>query len=122
MTNSKKTLVIGASPNPARYGHKAVKRLLKYGIDVIAIGKRETDIDSVKVVKGTPNIKGLHTVTLYVGPENQEEYLDYLISLKPQRIIFNPGTYNRKLEKMAIEAKIETIEDCTLIMLDMGDY
>ena len=122
MTNSKKTLVIGASPNPARYGHKAVKRLLKHGIEVIAIGKRETEIETVKVIKGIPYVKALHTVTLYIGPDNQEEYLDYLISLKPQRIIFNPGTYNRKLEKMANEAGIETIEDCTLIMLDMGDY
>lgn len=120
--SNKKTLVIGASPNPVRYGHKAVKRLLSNDIEVVAIGKRETEIDGIKVIKGTPYIDGIHTVTLYIGPDNQSEYLDYLISLKPKRIIFNPGTYNRKLEKLAHEAGIETIEDCTLIMLDMGDY
>lgn len=120
--SNKKTLVIGASPNPVRYGHKAVKRLLSNDIEVIAIGKRETEIQGIKVIKGTPYIDDIHTVTLYVGPDNQTEYLDYLISLKPKRIIFNPGTYNRKLEKMAHEAGIETVEDCTLIMLDMGDY
>jgi len=119
---SKKTLVIGASPNPARYGHKAVKRLRSFGIEVVAIGKRETEIEDVAVVKEKPPVDNLHTVTLYVGPENQEEYLNYLISLKPKRIIFNPGTYNPKLEKMAKKAGIDTIEDCTLVMLDMNEY
>ena len=118
----KKTLVLGASPNPLRYSHKAVKRLLEHDIEVVAIGKRKTDILGVQVMTGTPPASGIHTVTLYVGPDNQKEYLDYIISLKPARIIFNPGTYNKKLEEMAEKAGIETIEDCTLIMLDSDDY
>ncbi len=120
--NSNKTLVMGASPNPSRYSNKAIKRLLANNIEVVAIGKRETEIHGIHVIKGMPQLKDIHTVTLYLGPDNQEEYLDYLISLNPKRIIFNPGTYNRKLEKMASQAGIETIEDCTLIMLDMGDF
>ncbi len=120
--NNKKTLVIGASQNPMRYSHKAVKRLLKYNVEVCAIGKRETEIEEVKVYKGTPKFENIHTVTLYLNPDNQEEYLDYILSLKPRRIIFNPGTYNRKLDDMAREAGIETIEDCTLVMLDMDEY
>ncbi len=118
----KKTLVMGASPKPARYSNKAIKRLLANGIEVVAIGKRETEVHGIPVIKGMPFIAGIHTVTLYLGPANQKEYLDYFISLKPKRIIFNPGTYNRVLEKMASEAGIETVEDCTLIMLDIGDF
>ncbi len=118
----KKTLVLGASPNPLRYSHKAVKRLRAHDVEVVAVGRRETTIEDVPVQKGKPRIESLHTVTLYLGPGNQEEYLDYIISLKPRRIIFNPGTYNRKLEDLARENGIETIEDCTLIMLDMGEY
>jgi uncharacterized protein len=114
--------VIGASPNPLRYGHKAVKRLVSYGYEVVAIGKRETEIEGVAVVKGKPHIDNLHTITLYLNADNQEDYLNYMISLKPRRIIFNPGTYNRKLEKMAGEAGIEVVEDCTLIMLDSESY
>lgn len=119
---NKKTLVMGASPNPARYSNKAIKRLLTNDIEVVAIGKRETEVHGVPVIKGMPFLSGVHTITLYLGPDNQEEYLNYLISLKPKRIIFNPGTYNKKLEKMAIESGIETVEDCTLIMLDIGDF
>ncbi|MFO7978167.1 MAG: CoA-binding protein [Bacteroidales bacterium] len=118
----KKTLVIGASPNPMRYGHKAVKRLVSHGVEVVAIGKRETEIAGVKVVKDKPLIENLHTVTLYLNPGNQEEYLDYILELKPRRIIFNPGTFNPRLEDMAQAAGIEVVEDCTLLMLGGNSY
>lgn len=118
----KKTLVIGASSSPLRYGHKAVKRLLSYDIEVIAIGKRETEIRGVKVVTDKPHIDNLHTITLYLNASNQKEYINYMISLKPKRIIFNPGTYNSKLAKLAREAGIEVVEDCTLLMLDSDSY
>lgn len=117
-----KTLVIGASPNPLRYSNKAVKRLLAYEKEVVAIGKRETTIEEVEVLTGTPPFADIHTVTLYVGSANQEDYLDYIISLRPKRIIFNPGTYNRVLEGKATQAGIECIEDCTLVMLDMETF
>jgi uncharacterized protein len=119
---TKKTLVMGASPNPSRYSNKALKRLIKHGHEVVAIGKRETVVEDIQVIKGMPYLPDIHTITLYLGPANQEEYLDYFISLHPKRIIFNPGTYNRRLEKMAEENGIEVIEDCTLVMLDMHEY
>ncbi len=117
-----KTMVLGASPNPIRYSHKAVKKLRSYQHEVVAIGKRETHIEDVVVQKGTPSVSDVDTVTLYLGPANQEEYLDYIISLHPRRIIFNPGTYNRRLEEMATEAGIECLEDCTLVMLSSDTY
>ncbi len=117
-----KTMVIGASPNPLRYSNKAVKRLRAYDKEVIAIGKRETIIEGVEVLTGNPPLEDIHTVSLYVGPANQEKYLDYIISLRPKRIIFNPGTYNRVLEEKAMHAGIECIEDCTLVMLDMETF
>lgn len=119
---SKKTLVLGASPTPTRYAYKAVKRLLSYGHEVVAIGKIESEIDSVKINKEMINIPDVHTVTLYLNPEKQEPYLDYILSLKPKRIIFNPGSYNPKLDEMAKEAGIKVLEDCTLVMLDMDDF
>lgn len=119
---NKRTLVMGASPTPVRYSYKAIKRLLSYGHDVVAIGKVESQIDSVKVTTEMVEISDLHTVTMYLNPEKQEPYLDYIIDLKPERIIFNPGSYNPKLEKMAKAAGIEVLEDCTLVMLDTDEY
>ncbi len=119
---NKKTLVLGASPTPVRYAYKAVKRLLSHGHDVVAIGKVESEIDSVKITKEMIDIPDLHTVTMYLNPERQEPYLDYILELKPKRIIFNPGSYNSKLDKMARAAGIQVMEDCTLVMLDMDDF
>jgi len=119
---SKKTLVLGASPTPVRYAYKAVKRLLSNGHDVVAIGKSESEIDGVKIVTDMPDISNLHTVTMYLNPLKQEPYLEYIIELSPKRIIFNPGSYNSKLDKLANQAGIEVVEDCTLVMLDTGDY
>ncbi len=117
-----KTLVIGASPNPLRYATKAVKLLRKHQIEVVAIGKRETTIEDVEVVKHKPPLDDIHTVSLYVGPKNQDEYLEYILSLRPSRIIFNPGTYNKVLEEVAQDDGIEILEDCTLVMLNTGNY
>ena len=119
---SKKTLVLGASPTPVRYAYKAVKRLLSHGHEVVAIGKIEAEIDSVKITKEMIDISDLDTVTMYLNPEKQEPYLEYIIELQPKRIIFNPGSYNPKLEKLAKASGIQVLQDCTLVMLDTDDY
>ncbi len=117
-----KTLVIGASPNPLRYSFKAVRALREYDIEVVAIGKRETVIEDVQVITNQPPIDDLHTVTLYVGPKNQVSYINYILSQKPKRIIFNPGTYNEDLIAKAENAGIECVRDCTLVMLASDSY
>ncbi len=119
---SKKTLVLGASPTPVRYSYKVVRRLVSNGHEVVAIGKFNGDIDSVPIQTEMVEIPDLHTVTIYLNPENQEPYIDYILDLNPQRIIFNPGSYNPKLEKLAKMAEIDVLEDCTLVMIETGDY
>jgi predicted CoA-binding protein len=119
---SKKTLVIGASNNPERYAFRAVKKLTAYGHPVLALGKKEEMIDAVPVVKERPLDTDIDTVTLYVNPQLQKNYYDYILQLHPKRIIFNPGTENDELADLAEKNGIETIEACTLVMLSIGDY
>jgi len=118
----KKTMVIGASPNPDRFSYKAVKLLLKYGHPVEAIGIKNGNIESIEIKKGFPIIPEVHTISLYVGPERQNEYYDYILKLKPKRIVFNPGTENLEFEKMAKDENIKVVEDCTLVMLNSGRF
>lgn len=118
----KKTLVIGASENPERYSYKAVKMLVKHGHPVVAVGLRSGAIDDVEIVKGKPVFEGVHTISLYVNPMNQEFYLDYILELNPKRIIFNPGTQNEKLGQLAEKQGIETIDGCTLVMLSLNNF
>ena len=116
------TIVIGASPNPARYSNLAVKRLKLNGHEVIPIGIKKGDIEGTSIVIGTPEVKNADTVTLYLIPQRQREYYNYILSLKPKRIIFNPGAENPELEKLAEEKGIETLEACTLVLLSTTQY
>jgi predicted CoA-binding protein len=118
----KKTLVLGASPKAYQYSHEAVKRLLQKGHPVEAIGRSPFALESVQVQTGMPPLEGIHTITLYLNKDRQKEYEDYLLSLHPQRIIFNPGAENPDLYKKAIEMGIESLEACTLVMLSTGTY
>jgi predicted CoA-binding protein len=121
-TSSKKTLVLGASPNPARYSFLAINRLREHNHPVIAIGKKDALVTDVPIQTETPPIPDLDTVTLYLNTENQKNYYDYILSQHPRRVIFNPGAENPEFEKILSDKGIETLEACTLVLLGTGQY
>jgi len=120
--DKKKTLVIGASENPERFSYKAIRLLKKYEHQIEAIGAKEGELEGIQIHKTKQLFTNIHTVTLYIGPRNQTEYYDYILSLKPKRIIFNPGTENPEFAKRAKDSDIEVVEDCTLVMLNTGIF
>ena len=119
---NKKTLVLGASDNPSRYSYLAIQRLRSQGHPVVAIGRKYTKVFDVPVTKDKEAVTGVDTVVLYLNPSHQKEYYDYILSLNPRRIIFNPGTENDELEKLAKEKNIATMDACTLVLLTTGQY
>jgi predicted CoA-binding protein len=119
---TKKTLVLGASPNPARYSYLAVNMLHRYNHPVIGIGRRKGNAGEIEIDTEKKPIEDIDTITLYLNPQNQKQYYDYIISLKPKRIIFNPGTENPELYELARKNNIQVLEACTLVMLSTGQY
>ena len=117
-----KTLVIGASENPERYSNMAINRLLGAHHEVRAIANRAGKINEVVFDTKHTLYTDIDTVTLYVNPIIQKSYEDYILELKPRRVIFNPGTENPVFEKRLTENGIEPIEACTLVMLSIGQY
>ncbi len=119
----KRTLILGASPNPERYAYKATMRLAENNHPVFPVGLRAGEIGKHQILTNTPIIENIDTVTLYIGPQNQPVYYDYIINqIKPKRIIFNPGTENPELQKLAQEKGIKTEIACTLVLLSLNDY
>jgi predicted CoA-binding protein len=118
----KKTLVIGASENPSRYSHLALQRLQSYQHPVVAIGKKKGIVGNVMIESEKKPWRDIDTVTLYLNPTNQKEYYDYILSLKPRRIIFNPGAENEELAQIAVSKGIQPVEACTLVMLATHQY
>ena len=120
--SSKKTVVLGASENPSRYSNMAVRKLRNHGHEVVAVGRKKGTVQDVVIETGTPQLSNVDTVTLYLNPQNQEPYYEYILGLQPKRIVFNPGTENEALESLAKNKGIETVEGCTLVMLSIGTY
>jgi predicted CoA-binding protein len=117
-----KTLVLGASLNPERYSHMAVRRLRSKGHEVAALGLRPGMIGDVAILTGQPVLSDIDTVTIYMRAERQIPLHNYILSLNPKRIVFNPGAENDELARLANERGIETLEACTLVMLSTGIY
>lgn len=117
-----RTLVLGASNKPGRFSYLAIKSLVSHNVDVFAIGARTGNVDGVEIITQKTDIDNIHTVTLYLNSKNQASYIDYIVGLKPKRIIFNPGTENPELLSKVRENKIEVVFDCTLVMLKNGSY
>lgn len=121
--HSKKTLVLGASTNPERYSNIATKLLLKHGHEVALVGIKKGSIEGNEISSSKENIiENIDTITLYVGPQNQQEWYNYILKTKPKRIIFNPGTENEELMALASQNNIEFEEACTLVLLNTGQY
>jgi predicted CoA-binding protein len=119
---NKKTLVIGASENPERYSHLAVQKLVEHKQPVIALGIKKGTIDNVSIETERKQWEDIDTVTLYLNPAIQKDYYQYILSLHPKRIIFNPGTENDELYDLAKQNGIEAKEACTLVLLSTGQY
>jgi predicted CoA-binding protein len=119
---NKKTLLLGASSNPSRYSYLAINSLQKKGHDVIAIGSRPGKVGNIEIETQHKEIDNIDTVTLYLNASNQKQYYDYIISLQPKRIIFNPGAENEDLAALSKQHNIQTMEACTLVLLSTGQY
>jgi hypothetical protein len=119
---NKKTLVLGASLNPTRYSYMAVNRLKQSGHEVLAIGLKQGTINGVQIDTDLMPYKDIDTITLYLNPKNQEIYYDYILSLKPNRIIFNPGTENPEFYNILKMNDIDFEVACTLVLLSTNQY
>ena len=120
--SEKKTLVLGASDNPGRYSYLAINRLRGKGHPVVAIGQRRVRTGDVEIETEKKAFEGVDTVTMYLNPVRQKEYYEYILSLHPRRIIFNPGAENPELAGLAQANGIQSLEACTLVLLSTGQY
>lgn len=118
----KKTLILGATPNEGRYANLAANRLVRSGHSIVNVGIKDGEVAGVPIEKPEIIHNDIDTITLYVGPGRQEGLYKYILDTHPKRIIFNPGTENSELRRMANEKGIETEYACTLVLLSVGQY
>lgn len=119
-----KTVIIGSVPKPYRYAYQAATMLADRDFEFVPMGIQEGEVLGQQIlnVYDLPKLEDVETITLYINPIRQKEWYDYMISMAPKRIIFNPGTENQEFKSMVQKAGIECIEACTLVMLSTGVY
>lgn len=120
----KKTVIIGATPNPSRFAYLAAERLQEHDIEFVPVGIKKGNVFGKEILdlRLKPEISDVDTITLYINPDHQREWYNYFIKLSPKRVIFNPGTENQELEQLLQQKNIEALEACTLVMLGSGQY
>jgi predicted CoA-binding protein len=118
----KKTVVLGATDNPDRFAYRAAHSLVRHGHEIEPVGIKHGMVAGKEIINDKRPIADVDTVTLYVGSRNLPEWYNYIMDLNPRRIIFNPGTEDDELVRLAEEKGIQTVEGCTLIMLSAGMY
>jgi len=120
----KKTVIIGATPNAYRYAYMAAESLTDKGHEIVPIGIKKGEVFGSPIlnIKDKPKVEDVDTVTMYIGPQHQDEWMEYIVGLDPKRIIFNPGTENSEFERYARKKGIEIEEACTLVLLSIGSY
>lgn len=121
---SKRTVIIGATTNPSRYAYLAAEMLTEYKHEIVPVGIKSGVVLGKEIlpIQSHPFIQDVDTITLYIGPQHQPEHYEYLLSLKPKRVIFNPGTENSEFEKMVEDSGAEAWQACTLVLLRSGQY
>jgi uncharacterized protein len=120
----KRTVIVGATPNSSRYAYLAAEMLTDFDHVIIPMSIKKGEVMGQKIlnIREKPALEDVDTITLYIGPQHQPEWYEYLLSLKPKRIIFNPGTENNEFEKLAEDNGIHAVEGCTLVMLRTHQY
>lgn len=116
------TLVFGASLKEDRYSNMAIKRLRGRDLEVAAFGLREGVVADVKIDTHLLDYDAIDTVTLYLNPKRQKEYYNYILSLKPRRVIFNPGTENSEFQQLLEKNDVIAEVACTLVLLSINQY
>tara|TARA_R110001583_G_scaffold131975_1_gene283843 strand:- start:296 stop:658 length:363 start_codon:yes stop_codon:yes gene_type:complete len=119
---NKKTLVLGASLKPNRYSNYAIQKLVVNKYEVVAFGLKKGEVADIEIDTKLLPYKSIHTVTLYLNPKRQKEYYDYIVSLKPERVIFNPGTENPEFYEILKDNDIFFEAACTLVLLSTNQY
>ncbi len=120
----KKTVIIGATTNKDRYAYLAAEMLTEYQHEIVPVGIKKGQVlgKDILDIQARPVVQDVDTVTMYIGPQHQPEHYQYILSLKPKRVIFNPGTENSEFERMVEQSGAEAIEACTLVMLRSRQY
>jgi len=123
LADQKSVVILGASQDPQRFAYRAMRKLKEFGHQVLLVNPNLDEIEGQKVYPSLSEIRQpVDTLTLYLAPEKSLPLAKAILDLRPQRVIFNPGTESPELMKELADHSIHYLRNCTLVMLDTGIF
>lgn len=115
--------VLGASSKPERYSNRAVALLAAKGHTVFPVNPALSVIHGLPVYPRLTLIPAsVDTVTVYLAAERSSVLLDDLLTIRPRRIILNPGAENPALAAALAREGVQTLTACTLVLLSTDQF
>ena len=115
--------VLGASPDETRYSFQAVHMLKEHGHTPIPVHPKGHVVDGITALRSLTEIaEPVDTLTLYVNDRISSGEEANIVTLRPRRVVFNPGAENPELATRLAKQGIETVEACTLVLLRTAQF
>lgn len=117
-------VVLGATNKPERYANQAIRLLKQKGYTHITpVHPKLVESEGLPVTNDLTDVRQpVDTLTLYVGTARLVPMIDDITTLKPGRVIFNPGTESVPLQQALDAGGIPWEEACTLVLLRTGQF
>jgi predicted CoA-binding protein len=97
--------------------------LLSHGFAPIPISRSDTNILGLTGYASLAAVPvPIDTVTVYLSPEKQAPVVRDILTVRPHRVIFNPGAENPEAAETLARRGISTLEACTLVLLATGRF
>ena len=115
MLSKKRWAVVGAHPDPDKYGFKIVHRLKTLGYQVFPINPTVTEVDGLPCYASLEDLPIVpEVVDLVVNPRRGLDVLKTAADLGIRLIWSQPGTHNDALQARAFELDLCVLQDCVL--------
>ena len=115
--------VIGASSDPRKFGHRAVRAFRRQGYTVVPINPHEGQVDGLKTYASVLDVPGpIDMVTFYVPPDVGEQVMREVAQKKIPEVWLNPGSESEELIRLARSLNVEPILACSIIGIGENPY
>ncbi len=118
MAGQRAVAVVGASTDPAKYGHKAVRAYRDEGWAVYPV---HPQADAIAGVKAWPSLAAIPVtidrVSLYLPPAKGLAVLADIAAVGPAEFYVNPGAESPELIRRAEELGLRPIQACSILAI-----
>jgi len=112
----KSIAIIGASNDRRKYGNKAVRAFLQQGYKVYPVNLKETEIESLPVLKSIRDVPAkLDMVSVYVPPNILLDLLPEIAAKGCDELWLNPGTESDEVIAEAERLGLNIIQACSIV-------